>query len=365
MAQKIVFILDSTSNPNDCKRIDEFVNNGYDVKVFAFVRDRSKKLLCSVPYIEIGDFQSNDSYFKRFPIMRKGIKRVLNETKGDECIFYLFGNGLPLIFCMLTRKPYIYEEADLTFTYMREPAKTVFKHLDGYIIRHAIASVFRSEGFVKYHFGNKVPENVFVIPNRLSPKILSQTIPISNTQNVNHLRFAFVGNIRFKSVYNIAKIIVERFPQHEIHLYGGFAQKEEEDIFGKLSEHKNYFYHGKFNSPHDLPEIYSDVDLLICTYDVEFENVQYAEPNKLYEAIYFETPIIVSIGTFLAEKVNRLGIGYEIDAMDVDAITNFINNLTEESIKEKQLKAASIDKNELVNVNDEFFCKLNKIINFL
>ena len=45
-----------------------------------------------------------------------------------------------------------------------------------------------------------------------------------------------------------------------------------------------------------------------------------------------------------------------------DAIWNFINNLTEESIKEKQIMAASIDKNELINVNDEFFSKLETII---
>ena len=38
-----------------------------------------------------------------------------------------------------------------------------------------------------------------------------------------------------------------------------------------------------------------DRDMVVATYDVTIENVRYAEPNKIYEAIFFETPIILSL----------------------------------------------------------------------
>ena len=103
----------------------------------------------------------------------------------------------------------------------------------------------------------------------------------------------------------------------------------------------------------------------MATYDARYENVRYAEPNKIYESIYFETPIVVSSGTFLAEKVKKLGIGYDIDAMNDDEIIKFVSNLSEESLLEKKQNAQKIDKRETLNINEDFFKKLDNIINTL
>ena len=122
-----------------------------------------------------------------------------------------------------------------------------------------------------------------MIANKLNQGILKlETIEKTVSDKI---RVGFVGKPRFKSVVAFAKVLCERYKNFEFHIYGG-PILEEKDGFEALSRYGNYFYHGPFKNPDDLPEIYSKLDLVLSTYDIEFENVRYAEPNKLYEAIF-------------------------------------------------------------------------------
>ena len=75
--------------------------------------------------------------------------------------------------------------------------------------------------------------------------------------------------------------------------------------------------------------------------------------------MYFETPIIVSSHTFLAEKTNRLGIGYDIDTMDDNAIVSLINRVSEKELRRMTDNAYKINKKDLINNNMTLFEKLD------
>ena len=92
---------------------------------------------------------------------------------------------------------------------------------------------------------------------------------------------------------------------------------------------------------------------MLSTYDAEYENVRYAEPNKIYESIYFEKLIIVSKNTFLSEKVHKLGIGYSVDAMNDAEIVDFVNRLSVDEIQRCVNEIKKIDKDYCINVNPE------------
>ena len=93
----------------------------------------------------------------------------------------------------------------------------------------------------------------------------------------------------------------------------------------------------------------------MATYDTTSINAQYAEPNKLYESIYFRTPIVVSSNTFLAKKVNRLGIGYDINGLNKEEIKSFVNNLTTEDLLKKKAASSEIPKESATNTNPDLF----------
>ena len=177
-----------------------------------------------------------------------------------------------------------------------------------------------------------------------------------------HLSIGFVGFIRFKSIYNFCKVFCTHYPEHDFHFYGAINSEGNKKLFEPLQDFKNCHFHGVFKHPDDLPSIYSQIDLVLSTYDIENVNVRYAEPNKIYEAIYFKTPIIVSSDTYLSEKVNELGIGYSIDPMNDEEVINFVDQLTEKSIREKQEALERIDPQYALNINNDFYEALKNVI---
>lgn len=360
----IIFILYSIEQQRCHKRINEFIDHGYQVKVYAFSRKLSCKKCNYTGYdVEvIGEFSNTVSYFKRIGIIRKGIKMVMKENRRYNGIFYLFNLDIASIAYWMIDKPYIYEESDLTHTYISNVLlRKGLDVLDKHIINRSLQTVFTSEGFVKYHFKEFHPNNIWVIPNRLNPQVQEYPLIPKRKLMLEHIHFGFVGKIRGKALANFTKVIAEYFPQHEMHFFGG-CDDCNLPVFEPFRKYKNIFFHGPFLNPQDLGKVYSQVDIVISTYDAHFDNVLYAEPNKIYEAIYFETPILVSVGTFLAEKVSKLGIGFDVDALNDEAVCRLVNGLTAEKIKDKVQHAASIDKKTTINENGHFFVKLKKLL---
>lgn len=362
----IIFIINSLMLQRCHKRINEFIDNGYKVKVYAFDRKFGVEK-CKYDRYEvevIGEINNLQSYFSRIGIIRKGIKKVVDAHKKQNCIFYLFNFDVAFIaYLMLCGKPYIYEESDLTHTYVSNRLiKNVLEIIDKHIIRQSLITVETSYGFVKYHFGSVCPKNVWVIPNKLKPQVVDFPTLSKRKLDINHIRFGYVGHIRFQSLMNFVSMVVNHFPRHELFFFGLVGDKKLLSQVKLFEKNPNVHFCGPFENPKDLSKVYSQIDILISTYDTSMENVRYAEPNKLYEAIYYETPIIVSKGTFLEESVKKYGIGYAVDALNDVELKAFINSLTEDDIKEKIHHAAMIDKKLTINENTAFFSQLKSMI---
>lgn len=80
----------------------------------------------------------------------------------------------------------------------------------------------------------------------------------------------------------------------------------------KCKEYKNVEYLDSFDYENEIAGLYEKVDCVYCVYDADQFNVRVALPNKLYESIYCEKPIIVAKNTYLAELVSELGVGLSV-----------------------------------------------------
>jgi len=360
--EKFIFIINSVQNQRCIKRIDEFIDNNYCIKAYGFSRDTTTHTKAERFDIEILDkFSNSKGYFSRLLLFFRDINGVLKTYRHESVIFYYFGLDIAMVGSFLSRKSYMYEESDLSHTYISNPMiRWLLERIDRYIIKKSKRTILTSEGFYKYHFGDSYRKNnVVIIPNRLNRKILSLNYAGRKIPNINKLKIAFVGGARFDSVLNFASVFAENFPNHEFHFYGD--PMTDIDKYHKLrDDYSNVFFHGAFKNPDGLPSIYENIDLVLSTYDVKYDNVKYAEPNKIYEAIYFEVPIIVSKGTYLAEKVESLNIGFAIDPLNDHEIISFIDSLTLQIIEEKSMSCARVSKDKLVNVNKTFFKELSK-----
>ena len=60
---------------------------------------------------------------------------------------------------------------------------------------------------------------------------------------------------------------------------------------------------------------------------MEKRNVQIALPNRLYEAVYTDTPIIAAKGTYLGELVDKYKIGKTISYDSYHELTEVLREL--------------------------------------
>lgn len=366
MINKVVFILSDSDDLHQTHRVHEFIEYGFDVDVYAFNRKDvpSKNMSHSFKINVIGEFYNSDSYQKRIPIIYKGIKYIAEKyNKRKEIVFFYQGLSVALSATLMIKHPYIYEECDiLQASIKNKTLRKLLDRIDKKIISKSIKTIFTSGGFVDYYNYSEAPANVRLVTNRIQHSILELPYPHKKEINMGNLQLAFVGSMRYDSIYNFTKVFLVKFPNHDFHLFGGMSETK----FHEFEKYPNFHNHGVFKNPNDLPAIYSQVDILLCTYDNRDENVLYAEPNKLYEAIYFKKPIIVSCNTYLERKIKSMGIGYGVNPFDDDEIISLISSLTEECLLEKASNANLINHDTCINNNEDFFrdlrCALNNFI---
>lgn len=362
----IVFIVPQLSQPRAIKRIEAIRNSGVVTKVYGFDNGLYKCNIdrLSFPVHELIPRLKEASRKKKILFFIKTIKRILNENKTNS-LFYFFGYEMAAIAFLLGCRNYVYEEADVSAARVKNSLiRGVMLALDRAIIRHSKFTVFTSGGFVNYIFGKqKLPDNYILLPNKLSPyfDVQKKNEVVKNKIDYNSIKFGFIGLIRYpNTIIRFAKVVGKHFPQHAFHFYGDIERKEYLDK--EVKSYSNVFFHGPFSNPTDLNNIYAAIDVNVVCYDTQSGNVKIAEPNKLYESIFFETPIVVSKGTYLAEQVKKYNAGDSVDASSDEAIMEYIKSLGYQSYDNvlSEMSRANIanlidDPNELIT-KIQYFC---------
>lgn len=353
--KEIIFILSSLNDPHYRKRVEEFMDHGYEVTVYGFTRTGRELPESRYTPIVLGDIQ-NRSFRSRISILNSRIKSISKNCKGKLCFYSSM--DIAIFASMYIKSPYIYEVCDLTeLTIGNKLVRTVLSRMNVHYIRKSLTTIITSEGFAE-HFRQIDPGKFSLIPNKVSP-----LIPPYNGErksiDKDIIKIGFAGVIRFETIYHFVKACVEYGRNIELHLFGIYNNTDEWSLKIQALEqnHDNIIYHGSFSNPDDLPDIYKGIDMVLCTYSPTL-GVKYAEPNKLYEAIYFRCPIIVSENVFLGDKVKRLNVGYVINAMDENNIKAFLSGLNEADYDRKIRACENIPQSDCLNINEDFFKSL-------
>jgi glycosyltransferase involved in cell wall biosynthesis len=330
---KIVFIVQQLSQPRCIKRIKAIYDAGFKVKVYGFDSGLYNDTLKSLPFpveriIKRDKSKKKLTKLKEFRIC---LKQILKENSNND-LYYLFGFEIASMAWLLGYKNYIYEEADVTAARVSNPfIRNLLLSIDRVVIKKSYRTVLTSEGFIKCIFPTNKPVNkLIMMPNKLSPyfdaykKAQVKSLPI----DFNHIKFGFIGLIRYpNTIVRFARVIGKFFPNHEFHFWGDTEYDEYLD--NEIKSFSNVYIHGRFKNPDDLLKIYTNTDISVVCYDTSSGNVLIAEPNKIYESIFFETPIVVSSGTYLAERVKQFNAGFDIKADNDDSIRVFVNSIKE------------------------------------
>jgi succinoglycan biosynthesis protein ExoL len=140
----------------------------------------------------------------------------------------------------------------------------------------------------------------------------------------NNFTIGIIGYLRYKNIIDFLEAF--RFNDNnnfKIVIYGDGHLKKQ---ILQYVDDDSIKYFGQFKYPDDIKRIYSQIDLAFSMYDSNDLNVRLALPNKLYEAMYFRKPIIVSSNTYLSDNVEKYGIGIKWDQDDMTNLIKYLNS---------------------------------------
>lgn len=359
----IIFYVNIIRQARCIRRIEDFIAHGFNVKVYGFDRAGDNRKLPDFDYEILGTISKTQSYSSRLLMMKKAIDRSLKQNPASDQLFYLFNFDVALAFLMNPRtwkSRYLYEVSDLMELTLSNPilSKTLAR-INKTIISHSFETVFTSEGFIPFFYDKKNPANLSLLPNKLNKRCENWQRPTPQPSPNTHFKIGFAGAIRSKAVLNFAKIVGEQFPEMELLFYGIFT---DDGLYSPLirstiEQYENLHFLGPFRNPDDFPTIYENIDLVLSLYS-NHGNDRYLEPNKYYEALFFAKPIIVSIGTYIGEKVTRQNVGFAIDGENEQAIIDFLKSLNAKDCYQKAMACSQIPTIDLLDHTDSFFKKL-------
>lgn len=363
--QKIVVILSSLNHSMLIKRTLALNKLGMSISVYGYERNSKSpnQFPDNIPVHKIGNVVNGGNYLKRLSILYKSLKKVFKEN-ASQSVYYVSSFDLSL-FCWLFRKRFIYEMSDMIYTSFPCFVREILRRIDRILVRRSLFTLMTSEGFKMYLFGNNLVDKIDYIPNRLSGYFgnIDRNIHIFTSGKI---RFSFIGLIRYpNTVFRFARVVGKYFPEHEFHFYGFCDVNYEHNLKELVDMYGNVYFHGSFRNPDDLEAIYSQTDVTICCYDTTSINERIAEPNKLYESIFFTSPIVVTQNTYLSQRVKSLRCGYSINPFSDDSIKEFIEELTVEGLKEISNNMYHIDKNELLDNTEEILRKRISDLGFM
>lgn len=355
----VIFIANSLHQPRIIKRIASLHNGGFNVVVYGYSRQsyQCNAVTDSIPVTLLGQQKDGTDYISKLVDYKKDIDKIV-ATHGKQPIYYCTS-----VFAatLLRHKgvKYVYEVSDILYGYPKfRPVEPLLKWIDKKNIKKSALTVMTSQGFADYFFGNKQQPNVLVQPNKLGSYFKDKNREA--IEPASKLRFAFVGAIRYKNtVLRFAEVIGKHYPKHEFHFYGeGIMSDDAKELAQKYS---NVFYHGPYKNPDNIESIYANVDVVMAAYETSSKNELIAEPNKLYEAMFFCKPIIVSKGTFLESRVKQLNCGFAIDSGNDSSIIDFLDELKSDQIKEMSAYLKTLNPSELIDNPSDILERIGQI----
>lgn len=357
--KNIVFLLSHVPNPRMNKRIDIAKSVG----TTALVCVRRKSADIWEPYhldIEntIIDMDMPDSSNIlcriRYSILyaAKAIKKI--KTQHPTCIYVEGLDSLLIasLYAMLLGSKIIYEVADLRKVFIEEATTTsqsiknnFFKFIEKMLLKKVHLVILTSDMFYEKHYKNLISKDkVLFIPNM--PNL--SAFRSYTCKNKGKFTIGFIGGIRYLKQMKMLVDAAEGLELDILFAGAGGTQDEYIEIKNYCSDKHFIDFFGKYNYNNDIAQLYGSVNCVYAVYDADNPNVRIALPNKLYEAIYCELPIIVAKGTYLAELVKKWGVGIVVSHTDVSELQRALHRLsTDKEFYESIVENCKAHKSEI------------------
>lgn len=302
-------------------------------------------------------------YFKRlfaYKHFRNFIKKILDNDYDFIHIQDLDMFLLLYKICVKKNIKIIYEVRDI-HKILIDKQKGLKKFVQHRLIKNETKALKQVERIIvtsnkfyeRFYFNRIDKEKVIYIPN------IPDLNAFKNYKRKDHnnaFTVGFIGKLRYKDqIINLINTCEKT--DTCLFLAGSIENGEIE----KYIKEKNIQVFGKYSYVKDISLLYSSIDCVFSVYDSNQNNVTIALPNKLYEAVYCELPIIVSKNTYVGEIVEKYGVGLAVDSTDELELIDAINKLKSDKLFYERI-VENCRKIKTILLNNEGECLLKDLI---
>lgn len=236
--------------------------------------------------------------------------------------------------------PTVYECLDIHALFVREDRIGAWmRKAEKFLLDRVDVTIISSPGFESHYFApTQDYDGPFsLLENKLwfdgetpdRPDVRNAPTPV--------LRLGWVGTIRCKPSFQILLQAARELPkQVQIEIHGVVHRHVVDDFDARVDALPNVTYHGAYEYPKGLEEVYGGCDL-VWAQDLwqQGANSDWLLPNRIYEAAWHGCPAIALSTTETGRKIQRENLGYTVDDASPEALVALLHQLSPAQVSAK------------------------------
>lgn len=330
--KKVAIVISHIPNPRILKRV-KALENDFNITLIYWDRGQKEKesfeidAKHNVIKINLNAPQGNPA--KRIVPLIKYTVKVIKVLKNKKPTIIHAANMDMLMIAVMYKQIYnkktkiVYEVADLpkySFIQKTDSLKSFIARILQVIEKKMTTKISKivlsSPYFWDNYFSRFIDKDKYLfIPNAPSKKLFNKYVK----KNKDIFTIGYIGSIRYVDQLKMLIDAVDEL-RNNIEVFIAGSGPGYKEIF-EYSKGKDFVkIYGPYNYEKEIVNLYEKVDCTYSVYNVELENVKIALPNRLYESIVCEIPIIGAKGTKLGKFIEEKEIGVSINYNDKEEL---------------------------------------------
>lgn len=207
-------------------------------------------------------------------------------------------------------------------------------------------------------FRSFLPNSKKIIPNHNITNVENSFVIPTLFPYKKNVRIGFLGYIRYREENEMIIRHISKEKRFSLY-YGGVYAKSCPINEDSRLEFSNITYGGSFQNQEKVI-LYKDIDMIHSVYGSNDIARSTLLPNRLYDAIIFKKPMLVSPNTYLSNIIEKYDLGISIDLYDenfIKKLSDYIDSFSSEKFicgANRYMKQV-VDEQELFKKNIQLF----------
>lgn len=345
MPRKLAFFAHDSGESTVIKRARAFQSCGVDVLGFMFHRERGKKRPAPEwTNTDLGETVDRN-YAARLPKLLGALITTLKQRRELRQCDVIYARNIDMMAIAAVAKwlsgssaQLVYEVLDVQRVFVGSGmVSAIFRWCERRLLAASDMLVVSSPMFIERYFSPRqnYTGKWYLLENKVAASQVAR-----DEQAIERMPagppwvIGWFGTLRCRKSLDVLSRIASQYPDLvKVDIRGTPSEEDipKEVLVAVTSGRPNFRYHGPYQSPRDLREIYGHIHF---TWAIDFldagSNSDWLLPNRLYEGGLFDAISIARAGTATGDKVTADNLGVTLQEPILETLTAWLLAMNEE-----------------------------------